>query len=93
MNAVRGATASVAATTGTATDPSDAFRREIDGVFVRRRSKTASNESSRWFFYGKSCIICMGFIYLHVFCCKRPREWGTWSGGKRKETKSMHNNF
>ena len=29
MNAVRGATASVAATTGTATDPSDAFRRRF----------------------------------------------------------------
>ena len=62
----RGDRERVAATTGTATDPSDAFRREIDGVFVRRRSKTASNESSRWFFLRKKLHNLHGF---YIFAC------------------------
>lgn len=66
MNAVRGATASVAATTGTATDPSDAFRREIDGVFVRPAIENRFERKFEVVFLRKKLHNLHGF---YIFAC------------------------
>lgn len=91
------ATASVAATTGTATDPSDAFRREIDGVFVRRRSENRFERKFEVVFLRKKLHNLHGILYICMYSAANGLGNGVRgaeaNGKRRNHAITIFNNY